>query len=416
MKRKDFFLFFLFPFVGVLILFFLFSSLNQNFIQRTVKQLISEQLQATAEILKVDIRHLLEEGVNPDTILKRFAAEENIYYMAILGRNNRILSWSSRYEGYLPFSTHDLTRKEPWTISSPAGEIYNLLTPLSQETDEPYLLYLGYSLRSLEQMSQRSKRNFLIIFAALASAGIFFFIGLFGLQKNYLKKVKEADQEKEEKEKFREISALTSGIAHEIKNPLNSLALLCELLHKKGPEEIKPDAALGKEEVHKISRIIDQFSAALKPLRLKKEKVFIHEVIESARRLLDRDKEKSRVVFESPENQPMVVEADKELLTSAIFNLLSNSFESAPTGPVVVQAKKHRKNVILSVEDSGKGIAPEDIRQIFEPFFTTKEKGMGIGLYLVKKIIEAHGGTVEVESELGRGTRFTLKLPGGSYE
>lgn len=416
MRRKDFFLFFFLPFAGVLVIFFVFSSLNRNFIQRTVESLILEQLKATAEILKVNISHLLKEGAVPETIIKRFAAEENIYYMALLGRDNRILSWSSRYEGYLPFSSQDAGRKEPWIISSPVGKIFNLLTPLSGEKEEPYTLYLGYSLNSLDEMASRSRRSFFIVFVFLAAVGVVFFIGIFGLQRNYLEKKKEAEEEKREKERFKEISALTSAVAHEIKNPLNSLALLCELLHKKGPPEVKEDASLGKEEVRKISLVIDQFSAALRPLRLKKEKVHLRDLIESSRQSLLGGSKKSPVLFRYTENRPIVLEADKDLLGRALSNLLRNAYESTASGTISVTVVKRRKTITIKVEDTGRGIAAENIGRIFEPFFTTKEGGMGIGLYLAKKIIEAHDGTIEVESELGRGTVFLIQLPGGPHE
>ncbi|MDH7513215.1 MAG: HAMP domain-containing sensor histidine kinase [Clostridiales bacterium] len=416
MKRKDFFLFFLIPFAGIFIIFFVFSSINRAFIQRTVEGLIQEQLQATAEILRVNISHFLEEGIAPEMIIKRYADEENIYYMALLDRDNRIISWSSRYEGYLPFSARDASQKEPWIISSPAGKIFNLLTPVPLDNEAPYVLYLGYSLGSLEKMAARSKRNFLFAFAFLASVGIVFFIGIFGLQRKYLEKKKEAEEEKKEKERFKEISALTSAVAHEIKNPLNSLALLCELLHKKGPAEVKEDAALGKEEVHRISRVIDQFSDALRPLRLKKEKVYLRDLIESARRAIQLDPEKSVVLLRYKEDRPVVLEADKDLLARAFFNLLRNAFEATESGSVSVTAERRRKKVTIRVEDTGRGIAPENIGRLFDPFFTTKETGLGIGLYLARKIVEAHEGKIEVESKLGQGTVFIIQLPGGPYE
>ncbi len=416
MKRKDFFLFFLLPFAGIFIIFFFISSINRTFIQRAGEGLILEQLQATAEILKVNIGHFLEEGVAPEAIFKPFAAEENIYYLALLDRDNRILSWSSRYEGYLPFSARDSGRKEPWIITSPAGKIFNLLTPVTGENEEPYVLYLGYSLGSLEQMAASSRRNFLFVFGFLAAVGVLFFIGIFGLQRNYLEKKKEAEEEKREKEKFKEISGLTSAVAHEIKNPLNSLALLCELLYKKGPPEIKENAALGKEEVRKISQVIDQFSDALKPLRLNKERTCLRDIVESARLSLPAESGKSAVFFRYKEDKPIVLEADKGLLARAFLNLLRNAFEATESGSVSVIAEMRRKKVRVRVEDTGKGIAREYLGRLFDPFFTTKERGMGIGLYLARKIVEAHEGKIEVKSELGRGTAFVIQLPGGSHE
>lgn len=416
MKRKDLLLFFLLPFIGILIIVSVFSTLSRSYARKKTEELVREQLTATAEILGVNLAHFLEEGYTPQDILTLYEGDGNIYYLAILDANKAILAWSSRYEGYLPYSSSDAARTAPWTISSPVGRIFNRISPLADKDGRTYYLYLGYSLENLEQMTARFGHNLLIIFALLAVVGAVFFLGLYELQKSYLVKAKEAEDARREKERFREISAFTSAVAHEIKNPLNSLSLLCELLRTRVPADVAPEVITGRAEVQKIARIIDRFSDALRPLHLNKERVSLREIVGAAREALAREIPPSAVEFRYVEPRALYLSADKTLLTQCFFNLLRNAYEATEAGSISVEAETHRKKLLVKVTDTGKGIPPDRLPQVFDPFFSTKDKGLGVGLYLARKIIEAHGGRIEVESRPGQGTKFVIRLPGGRHE
>jgi len=104
------------------------------------------------------------------------------------------------------------------------------------------------------------------------------------------------------------------------------------------------------------------------------------------------------------------------LISQAFINLLKNSLEAEPVGDITIRARQHKNSVFLTFKDSGSGIAEQDKPNIFYPFFSKKEKGMGIGLYLTKKIIETHGGKIEFQSELGQGTTFSVQIPGDKHE
>jgi signal transduction histidine kinase len=415
-RRKGFLLFFFSPFIGILIIFFVFSTLNRSFIQDKTESLVQEQLAATAEIFKVNLSHLLDEGYLPEDILGMYEGEENIYYFAILDEKKNILAWSSRYEGYLPFSSQDSGRTEPWVLSSPVGKISNRLSPFNRNDGKVYYLYLGYSLRSLEEMTARSNRDSLLMFSFLVAVGVVFFLGVFELQKKYLAKTKEAEEAHREKERFREISAFTSAVAHEIKNPLNSLSLLFELLQRNVPADVKEEVAVGKAELQKIARIIDWFSDSLKPLRPNMETAPLREVVMAAHDALLQEAPKPEVEWRYSESRPVFLNADKNLMVQCFLNLLRNAYEATDRGIVSVKAETRRKKVFVHVSDTGRGIEPDRLSRVFDPFFTSKDKGMGIGLYLARKIIEAHDGRIGVESPPGRGTTFTIQLPGGRHE
>jgi signal transduction histidine kinase len=254
-----------------------------------------------------------------------------------------------------------------------------------------------------------SRRSFFIFFGIIAVTGMIFFFGIYQLHNHYRQKEKESEAERIEKERYREISAFTSGIAHEIKNPLNSLALLFELLAKRMPEEFQQDVSIGSGEVEKISRIIDQFSETLKPLELKKEHLVLKDMIADI--LVMIPSEDTEIRYE--EEGKISFLADKDLLSQALLNLIQNALDAMEKGEIKVLAKRHRKKIFVTVEDKGKGMSPGELEHIFDPFFSRKIGGMGIGLYLTKKIIEAHEGKITCESRLGKGTTFFIQMPGG---
>ncbi len=413
MRKKDLLLFFFLPLIGIIVIFFVLSSLNRSFIRAKVEELVKEQLQATAEILKVNLSHFLSEDYPSEEIFNLYSGEENIYYMALLNEKKEILGWRSRFEGFLPLSQKDIEEKDSWIIDSPAGKIFNIFSPFTASGRKAYYIYLGYSLSNLEEMIDHSRRSFLLLFGIIAVVGIIFFSGIFQLQNHYLQKEKEAETERKEKQRYREISAFTSVVAHEIKNPLNSLALLCELLESKMHDEFKEDVLAGSKEVQKISRIIDQFSSALKPINLKKETFSLKDLVADVKKSIGTTQNKQLVKIDYKEEELISLYADKGLMGQALLNMLQNSLQATEKGKIVIQAKKQRKKTHITLQDPGRGMTEDEKEHIFDPFFSGKKEGMGIGLYLTKKIIEAHGGKIKCESQLGQGTVFSIQMPGG---
>ncbi|MBN2246901.1 MAG: HAMP domain-containing histidine kinase [Candidatus Aminicenantes bacterium] len=413
MKSKRFFLFFYLPLIGMALIFFILSYLNRLYISNKVEELVQEQLEATAEILKVNISHLLDEAIPPERAFEAYFQEEKIYYMALLNKYKEVLAWSSRFEGYLPLSEDFTEDQGSWIIDSPAGLIFNTFSSFATRKEETYYLYLGYSLQNLEDMLFYSRRNFAFIFSLIILIGIVFFFGLFQIQKHYLVKEKETEKEKKEKERYKEISAFTSGVAHEIKNPLNSLTLIFELLQRRVPDGSKRDIEAGEKEIRKISRIIDQFSSALKPMEIKKDLIPLHSLLEEVKQMMKSKALSKGSNIEVVSKRPVKAYVDKDLFRQALINLVENALEAGSNGNVIITIDSYKNRKIIKVEDNGGGISREDREHIFDPFYSTKKDGMGIGLYLTRKIIEAHDGKISFESKPDIGTMFVIELPGG---
>lgn len=414
MKKREFLLFFILPFLLVVGLFTLLSNLNRQYIQAKMQELASDQLSATALILKESIRAGLERGLSASEVLTPYQATEDIYFMAILDNQENVLDWTSRFEGYLPLSKKQRPPGELWIIDSPEGKIFNHYSALTTADGRKYYFYLGYSLKSLDVLLAYSKRNFWYILSALALAGLLIFAGLYRLHRSYQLAAAEAARQAEEKEKFKEISAYTSGVAHEIKNPLNSLALLFEDWQSLNISQISQELEKGKDEVEKIGRIVDSFSEALKPVSLSLEKFEVGSVIEEEIKELENLAEEKNLKIDLKAEDGLKLTADRLLFGRVVSNLLKNAIEASPEGGLVrVKAYVRKKKVILEVEDSGSGIEETQAEKIFEPFISSKSSGFGIGLYLTRKIVAAHGGKISFSNRPGGGAIFKVEMPGG---
>jgi signal transduction histidine kinase len=412
LKSRNVFLFFVLPFLGVFVFYSLASFLGQADLKKRTEVLVRDQLLATADILRVTVSHLLDEGTPPKEALDSTLSGEDIYFMALLDAEKNVLAWNSRFEGYLPLSLREVRPGESGIIDSPAGKIFSELSTVTAKDGRRFYLYLGYALSGMEEMIALSRRTAFLLSGLILLAGALFFRALFQIQSRFMAKAREAEAERLEKERFREVSAFTSGVAHEIKNPLNSLALLIELLIQKAPAETRGNLELGKSQVRTIARIVDRFSSAVKPVRPVASALDLEDVLRLAAGSFAAEDPEASTRLRVEAEPGVRLTGDGDLLVQALLNLLKNAAEASPSTPVRMEGRRNGKRVEIWVRDEGPGIPPETMSRIFEPFYTTKEKGTGIGLFLAKKIVEAHGGTIEARSRDGEGTEFRIELPG----
>lgn len=414
MRKSEFWVFFLLPYFLVIGLFTFISHLNRQTVQREVESLAKEQLQATAMILKSSIKEFIDNHGSPEGALDRFSELEDVYFVALLDEEERIIDWHSRFEGYLPFSRQNRPASEFWVIDSPAGSVFNHYSSFETADGQIFHLYLGYSLSGLDHLLARSRKNFYLVLSLMALSGLIVFAGIYRLHTSFQRASEEAVRQAEEKEKFKEISGFTAGVAHEIKNPLNSLVLLFELLEKKAPPEFSRLVGQGKAEVHKAAAVVDRFSEIVKPLNLKKESLILNDVLGEEISNLQQLAMERGVEIELRATRKIGLEADRLLLGRAVHNLIKNALEvSSPGQKVIIKADLNRKTVVFSVLDEGPGLEEDKAERIFEPFISGKGNGMGVGLYLVRKIVEAHGGKVYFRKRPEGGSSFTIELPGG---
>lgn len=217
-------------------------------------------------------------------------------------------------------------------------------------------------------------------------------------------------------EKFAALGRLSAGVAHEIRNPLNSIKGFIQYFQKKLDldEEDYKYTDLMLSEVDRLNRVISKLLAYSKPREPRMSVRSLDEIVDHCILVLEREFSDASILVERKcyQDQAPMVLMDADQMTQVFLNILLNAIEATPRGgtiSVVSEAGNDRK-VNLVVKDTGEGIPREHLDKIFDPFFSTKKKGTGLGLAIVKSIIEAHGGEIDVESEVGKGTKFIVSL------
>jgi PAS domain S-box-containing protein len=221
-------------------------------------------------------------------------------------------------------------------------------------------------------------------------------------------------------ERLAALGRVTAGVAHEVKNPLNSMRLWLEVLKANMPIEPEPQQAVKMldSEIDRLDRAVKTFLNFTKPVEINLEetdvRALIEEVLDAARPAIA--KAGLELALDLPDNFPSVL-LDRQLIHQSVLNLLLNACGfTPPGGRVGVRLERKGEFAAVSVSDTGKGISAEDRGKIFQLFFTTRPGGTGIGLANTFRFIQLHNGRIEFESEPGRGTTFCVELPLGRME
>ena len=241
--------------------------------------------------------------------------------------------------------------------------------------------------------------------------------------------LKEAQAEVRRSERLAALGQLSAGLAHEIRNPLGVISASAELLGKHVSKEndvAREVAGFIRSEVHRSNLLVSRFLDFARPSQLQRGTHDLNEVIGRAlSQLADNPTNGPGRIESGPiESGPIEIEKhlgalpefsfDSTLIESAIVNLLANAQEAMPSGGrLTVRTRRLDSNAEIVVSDTGCGIATEQMENIFNPFFTTKPTGVGLGLAMVSKFIDSHGGKITVTSEAGKGSNFRITLPMG---
>lgn len=216
-------------------------------------------------------------------------------------------------------------------------------------------------------------------------------------------------------ERLAALGRVTAGVAHEVKNPLNSMRLWLEVLKGNMPVDPEPQQAVKMldNEIDRLDRAVKTFLNFTRPVELNLEETdlpaLLEDVLDAARPSIHKAGLDLRT--EIPPEFPLIC-ADRQLLHQAILNLLLNASEFTTTGGrISLSLRRTGEFAVIAVSDTGQGISPEDQKKIFQLFFTTRPGGSGIGLANSFRFVQLQNGRIEFDSEVGRGTTFRIQLP-----
>lgn len=229
-------------------------------------------------------------------------------------------------------------------------------------------------------------------------------------------------------EKMAALGRLVASFAHEVNNPLQSV-LGClslaeeELSGLQRKEKLDRYVAVAKTEVERICGLVGRMREFYRPAGKEMRQIDLREVLESVMELVHKELQHNKILVEREwPDTPIIAQVNPGNLKQVILNLVLNAVDAMPAGGtlrlsarpdqiVCGQDDQSRPAILIECSDTGKGMSHDDQMRLFEPFFTTKAQGSGLGLYISYGIITSHNGKMQVTSQLGKGTTFSILLP-----
>ena len=226
----------------------------------------------------------------------------------------------------------------------------------------------------------------------------------------------------ERTEKLASLGMLAAGVAHEIRNPLTAIKARLFTLQKRLARETPSfvDAEVIAQEINRLERIVKEVLQFARPADPRFAPTSARQLLEEVASLMRPALDKAGVTLTVEEPMPVEVRADPQQIKQVLINLIQNAADSiAGRGTVTLRARTENKRlasgrtevVIIEVSDTGQGIPPDVQKRLFDPFFSTKESGTGLGLPIASRIVEKHGGALQYQTEVHRGTTFGIVLP-----
>lgn len=227
--------------------------------------------------------------------------------------------------------------------------------------------------------------------------------------------VKRLEKELQRNERLAALGKMAAGVAHELRNPLSSIKGLAVLLKTKFPVPSyeAETADILVKEVERLNRSIGELLDYAKPAQLKRNAASIQEIIGKTVSLVQVDAESYDIDIQLEMNDeiPQIL-VDTDKMNQVFLNLFLNAIQAMENGgELVILAEKDQCTIVITIRDSGIGIEPENLNKVFDPYYTTKNDGTGLGLAMSSKIVEEHGGKIEIKSVYGEFTEVRVILP-----
>jgi len=232
---------------------------------------------------------------------------------------------------------------------------------------------------------------------------------------------KMTQEEVVESERVSSILLLAAGVAHEIGNPLNSLNIHLQLMERKlakleegsASDKLQKSVEICRGEVDRLDGIIKNFLEAIRPQEPDFQILNLYESLKEVIAFQSNELSDRGISVEiDVGSEPPIVRADKNQMKQVFFNLLKNAMEAMePGGQLKIITRADEEFLYLKFSDTGKGISETDLAKVFQPYQTTKKRGSGLGLMIVQRIMNDHGGHIGIDSNEGEGTVVTLAFP-----
>ncbi|NWF71448.1 MAG: PAS domain S-box protein [Nitrospirae bacterium] len=367
-------------------------------------------IQVLASVMDISERKLAELTLRKERDFINAVLETAGALVVVVDREGRILRFNRACEQTTGYSSEEVVGRFVWDLFIIPDEVDGVKAVFKRlRGGEPRNDYENYWKGRDGFLRRISWSNTVLT----DSKGMVEYVVAAGLDITDLKRIQEQLRKTEQ---IAELGTLASGMAHEIGTPMNVILGRAEyLLQRTADEGMKKGLATIVTQVERITKVMNQLLAFTRRRTSERRAVDLCEIVDNSLEMFQERLAHSRIEVDKSIESPLPpVCADRDQLIQVLINLVMNSLHAMPEGGRLGLSLTREDNyVCLGVSDTGHGM-PEEIRsKVFDPFFTTKDfgKGTGLGLTVVKGIIEEHGGTITVESVVGMGTTFWVRLP-----
>lgn len=232
----------------------------------------------------------------------------------------------------------------------------------------------------------------------------------------FCKKCPKKTSDKNSDDAILELSELSGHLAHELKNPLSIIKVNLKLIGEDADtgdiERAVRKISVVQKETERLEQILEGFLKYVGKMELDREQIDINELVSDMVDFYRPQAEKNSVTVRSLLcEESLVCDVDATMLKQVILNMFINAGQAMEDGgELIVQTVRENNSAVIKISDTGRGIEAERIDKIFDAFYTSRKSGSGLGLATAKKIVEAHGGEISVDSEAGKGTKFEIEL------
>lgn len=269
-------------------------------------------------------------------------------------------------------------------------------------------LILGSDMETHDPVSELVEIVFYFAIAVLAGA-------LIDRQIAAKNEQAETQLQLERSQKLATVGQIAAGVAHEIKNPLASIKGAFEIMGDEATSEQEKDEfrQIITNEIKRINGTVTEFLGFARPAESKTEVLDLEDVLRTSIKQMETQAAAAGISIHDTIDRRVRIVGDRERIHQMMLNVLLNAIQASEKGSVVEVSLSERdpKLAVINVKDSGAGMSEEDLGRVFEPFFTTNPSGTGLGMAIVKSIVESHMGDITVKSEIKQGTEVEITLP-----